>query len=119
MSPSAPSGPVLPSSWPEVLAQVQEALQQAEEAAARREDALAAAGPPDAEAAERQAAWQGCLDRLQVRLSGLESCAERARQNVSEAEAAITAGEEVIHRWLAACQTAAQKLAEQAPSRVG
>jgi hypothetical protein len=114
MQSAAPSENVLPASWPEVLAQVQQALQQAEEAAQKREQALEAEPVPDPAAAERETARRHCLERLQERLAGLEACAEQARQNVGDAEAAINAGEEVIRRWLAACQTVGQRLAERA-----
>src|SRR5262249_11788996 len=107
-----PSENVLPASWPEVLAQVEEALQQAEAAARQGEQALEVEPAAEPARAGGEAARLRCLEQLQERLDGLEACAEEARQTVGDAEAAINAGQEVIRRWLAACQTVGQRLAE-------
>jgi soluble cytochrome b562 len=119
MEPPVPAEKVLPATWPEVLAQVQQALQQAEAAARAREQALEAGPAPDPMADDRETTWRQGQERLKERLDGLEACAAKARHNAAEADAAITDGEEVIRRWLAACQTVGQKLAERAASGVG
>jgi hypothetical protein len=118
MESPVPAEPILPASWPEFLAQVQQAVQQAEADAQEREQALQAGSPPGP-APDREAAWRQCSERLKERLDGLEACAARAQQSAAEADAAITAGEEVIRRWLAACQTVGQQLAQRASPGLG
>jgi hypothetical protein len=106
----------LPSSWPAVLARVQDSVRQAEMAAREREQAVASLFPLAAQA-DGQPPWPG-HQQVQECLNGLEACAARAAQTAEQADVFIAAGQDVVSAWLAACQELAQKLVKEPTSPV-
>jgi hypothetical protein len=106
----------LPQAWPAVLAEVENAVREAEAAAADREKALDGEPAPGPDAG--LTAWDACRQRLQDCLDGLETCAARAAENASEAEAAIAAVEQEAERWQAAFRALGQRLAADGASEL-
>jgi hypothetical protein len=84
-----PAPPVLPPSWLQVLEKIETALAQTVRQTLEREQALAAV-PTDK--AEREAAWQKALARLDDRLAALGDCVERANRAAAAADAALADG---------------------------
>jgi hypothetical protein len=100
----------LPPAWPEVLGQVQAAVQQAKQAAAEREQALA--GKIASEAPAGDAACQVCLQILRECLTGLEACAAKAAAIAALADEGIAADEKAVQSWLAGWRALGQQLAD-------
>jgi hypothetical protein len=99
----SPSNSVLPPAWPQVLANMQQALAQA----------LAAAAEPPAGVEPRPApAWQDVLDRLEERLGRLEAGCQEAAQAAATRDADLAGGAEALRRWLTTVAANRQRLAE-------
>jgi hypothetical protein len=110
---------ILPERWAEVLDRVQQGLARAEAAAAQRAEALSTAPPSDDPSDGQADAWRQCRQRLDERLAGLEACIEKARQETTDAEAALEDSASWVRRWLAESEPVRQRLAEGGGLPVG
>jgi SLT domain-containing protein len=97
------SKPVLPPTWPQVLAAMQQSLTQA---------LAAVAAPPAAAAASPVPPWQDALERLDHRLGQLEANCRRAAQDAAATDADLAGGGDALRQWLATAAANRQSLAE-------
>src|SRR5262249_28301850 len=127
-----PAPASLPAGWAAFLDRVQQSVAVAEAAAVERENRLQAWGQTAERGQDLWAAGQVELTRFEKglsslgacavpakRLRSLEGCAGAVKQNVTELDAALTAGEESRRRWLTAAEVVRQKLAVAAQGAIG
>jgi len=93
---------------------VQQALEQADAAAAKRAESLEPVAAPSP-----KPLWQPALDQARERLDAMSTYAERAARMVSEADVALSAGEDSLRGWLEANEAARRRLAEWVGRAVG
>jgi hypothetical protein len=86
---------------PQVLEQIEASLTETLRQTEERGRAF-----PDSANSGRDAAWAATLLRLGDRLAALDDCVSRAGRAVAEADEALAAAAEDIHRWLAAARGA-------------
>jgi hypothetical protein len=106
----SPAKSVLPPTWTQVLAAMQQALAQA--LAASPEPAAPAARPPD------EPPWQAALERLDHHLGQLDAGSRRATQGAADLDAELADGADLLRQWLAAATANRQALAEGADRKV-
>ena len=110
MQPVSGSPQVLPVAWTDVLDDVEETLRKTEAAGAEREQALGHSAP--AAPAEEQRRTKEPFDLLPMQTQGWPAVLQAAEKETAEADAVLSAAEEVLHQWLSKAEALAQGLAQ-------
>lgn len=108
----------LPADWSAVLDHIQESVARTLEEVEQREQAMASGDRPELPPGAGDQALRETLAQVAERMFLFQSSLGQAEASAAEAESALADGERAIQTWLAAAESARQRLARAGPAKI-